>query len=52
MREVLIVDDSSDVADSVAMMLPELGLDARACYETQTTIDTLSAWSPDRWQVR
>ncbi len=46
-RRVLVVDDSRDAADSLAMVLRLLGHDARAIYDGQAALRAVEAACPD-----
>ena len=44
---ILIVDDSCDVADSLARLLTTLGYEAKAVYDGQSAIQQAAEFQPD-----
>jgi len=44
---ILIVDDSCDVADSLARLLTTLGYEAKAVYDGQSAIQEAAEFQPD-----
>jgi two-component system CheB/CheR fusion protein len=44
---VLIADDSSDAADSLALLVQTWGHDVRAVYDGRTVLETAQAYLPD-----
>jgi CheY-like chemotaxis protein len=44
---VLIADDSTDIADTVAMLLEDLGHETRVAYDGEQALAMAAEWTPD-----
>src|SRR5262249_48369831 len=47
MKRVLVVDDNSDAADTLVVLLKLLGCEPRACYGGQTAVEAARTFQPD-----
>jgi PAS domain S-box-containing protein len=45
-RRVLVVDDSRDSADSLGILVRQLGADAHVCYDGPSAVDALETFRP------
>lgn len=46
-KRVLVIDDDHDVADSMAMLLEDLGLETRVVYSGEAALGAIDAFAPD-----
>ncbi len=46
-RRVLVIDDNADAADATAMLVQELGGDARVAYDGDRALEMLQAYQPE-----
>jgi CheY-like chemotaxis protein len=44
---VLIADDSTDIADTIALLLEDLGHETRVAYDGEQALAMAAEWSPD-----
>jgi DNA-binding NtrC family response regulator len=46
-RRILVVDDETSIADTLALILSTRGYELRVAYSAEAAIEILSEWSPD-----
>jgi signal transduction histidine kinase/ActR/RegA family two-component response regulator len=46
-RQILIIDDNHDAADATAMLVEEMGGDARVAYDGVTALEMLEGYQPE-----
>ena len=46
-RRILVVDDETSIADTLALILSTRGYELKVAYSAEQAIEILSQWSPD-----
>ncbi len=46
-RKIIVVDDETTIADTLALIFSSNGYDARTAYSAEQALETLEEWKPD-----